>query len=296
MATLLTPTDDKPKVSITLDWLAFTFKESTHEAAKWLRVYASNNAGMAIAPTNGYRDAYRTQNGIVVQWNIDREEMGYHVIIAGSAIRHVLIDNELDQATLIQTVRDAGASITRLDLAKDLQGVNVSLDKIYTALEQKQSIGTARSFSQIHSIGGGNTVYVGSRQSEKFIRIYDKAAQMGLHGVFWYRYELETKGMVARALAALLCESANWASAFDTISRHMVDVPKCDDYQQFFLPGVVEIGIPKLEKKSDREAWIEKQVIPAVLKHVIEFPSSEAVNRLVALIELVKRQGNTPES
>lgn len=283
-------------LSITLDWLAFTFKEDTHEAAAWIRLYADAQGSMAIAPTNGYRSAYRSAQGVVVQWNVDREEMGYHVIIAGAALRHILEYHELDQQALVQTVLHAGASITRLDLAKDLIGTEISLDSVYESMERRETTGTARSFSQIHSLNGGNTIYVGSRQSEKFIRIYDKAAQLGEQNSHWFRYELETKGMVSRALAQLLSEGDNWSSAFDTISTTMVNIPTNRDYQAFYAQGTAAIGIPKLEKKSDREKWIESQVIPAVAKHFVEFPSSAAVARLRALLDLIDKQGNESDT
>lgn len=288
MAALLTASDDKPEYSITLDWLAFTFKEDTHEAATWISLYASDNASMAIAPTNGYRAAYRAKNGIVVQWNTDREEMGYHVVIAGSAIRHILGDYELDQTALVQTVIDAGGSITRLDLAKDVQGIAISLDKIYQAMERGEHSGTARKFAQIHSLNGGNTIYVGSRQSEKFIRIYDKASESGLQGQLWIRYELETKGMVARALANLLCKDGNFVGAFDEITRHMVDLQYIRDYRLFYPVESVPVGIPKQEKQSDREKWIESQVMPAVVKHYVEHPDSKAVALLRAMLDQIE--------
>jgi hypothetical protein len=278
--------------SITLDWLAFTFREDTHEAAGWIRLYANAQGSMAIAPTNGYREAYRTTQGVVVMWNLDRAEMGYHVIISGSALRHVLEHYELDQQAIVQTVLHAGASITRLDLAKDVIGTKISLDSIYESLERGESTGTARSFSQIHSINGGNTIYVGSRQSEKFIRIYDKAAQTGDTSVHWYRFELETKGMVARALCTLLASDAQWVNGFDHIVRGMVHLATNISYALFFQLGTVPVGIPKLEKKTDREAWIEKQVIPAVAKHFVEFPDSAAVARLRALLDILDKQGN----
>ena len=245
---------------------------------------------MAIAPTNGYREAYRTQNGIVVQWNTDREEMGYHVVIAGSSIRNVLCYYELDQTALIQTVVDAGGSITRLDLAKDVQGIAISLDQIYKSMERGEHTGTARSFSQIHSLGGGNTVYVGSRQSEKFIRIYDKGAQQGAEQVLWYRYELETKGMVARAVATLLCANTQWNAAFTTIATAMVNLRTNRDYQAFFADKETPNGIPKLEKKTDREAWIKTQVMPAVVKHFVEHRDSKAVALLRAMLDQIDTQ------
>jgi len=279
-------------LSITLDWLAFTFKVDTHEAAAWIQLFASSEGSVDAAPTNGYRAAYTTQKGVCVMWNIDRPEMGYHVIISGSAIRNITEQSDVDQKALLESVCNAGGSITRLDLAKDLTGKSISLDGIYKKLELRKSIGTARSFSQIHSINGGNTVYVGSRSSEKFIRIYDKAAQIGADGTPWFRYELECKGMVARGLASYLIQNGNWGDGFDTIARGMVDLPGSVDYQAFFDGEKPEIGIPKLEKKSDREAWIESQVIPAVLKHYTDHRDSPAINRLRALLILIDTKGS----
>jgi len=279
-------------LTITLDWLAFTYKEDTHEAANWISIYAGPQGSIPIAPTNGYRSAYRTPQGVVVQWNVDREEMGRHVVISGSALRDVLEYYGLDQQTLVQTVLHSGASITRLDLAKDLIGTEISLDSIYKRMERKQTTGTARSFSQIHSINGGNTVYVGSRQSEKFIRIYDKAAQSALQDVQWYRFELETKGMVARALADILGGFEQWASAFNTIAKAMVDISEDKQWKRFFEDQTIEIGIPKLEKKSDREKWIETQVTPAVVKHFLENKDSKAIETLMTLLQFIKNSGN----
>jgi len=181
-------------LSITLDWLAFTYKEDTHEAAEWIRLHASSTESLSATPRNGYTDAYTAKNGIVVQWNPNRAEMGYHVVIAGSAIRYIWEHDELDQKTLLRSVVNSGASITRLDLAKDAQDVEIDLDAIYEAMEGGRYTGTARKFSQMHSKNGGNTVYVGSRQSEKFIRIYDKASESGLQGELWTRFEIETTG------------------------------------------------------------------------------------------------------
>lgn len=278
-------------ITITLDWIAFTFLQDTENAAKWIHRFARNTSSVAITARNGYRAAYRTKENVDVFWNVDRPEMGYHVIIAGTAIRNICEHYELDQEALLETVLHAGGSITRLDLAKDLTGEECSLDNIYQALERGEHKGTARTFSQIHSLNGGNTIYVGSRQSEKFIRIYDKAAQVGVPQGLWKRYELETKGMVARALASKLMERRSWGGAFDSIATGMVNLEASTDYQAFFPPGNPIIGIPKLEKKSDREKWIEDQVIPAVVKHYIEHSSSKAIALLRSMLDQVDHMG-----
>jgi len=273
--------------SITLDWLAFTFKEDTHEASKWIQLYASDTSAVDCAPTNGYRAAYQTTKGVRVMWNVDRSEMGTHVIAPGSAIQHITDQQNVDQKEFLRSVCDAGASITRLDLAYDLQGEELSLDEIYKALDRKENTGTARTFSQIHSVNGGNTVYVGSRQSEKFIRIYDKQAQTGVKGKAWFRYELETKGMVARSLATYLIQGNEWGDGFVSIAIGMVDLPACVDYQKFFDGEKPEIGIPKLEKETDREKWIREQVAPAVIKHYTQYRGSDAIRWLREMLDYI---------
>lgn len=276
--------------SITLDWLAFTSVENTYDFTRWIHLYASDNAAISITPTNGYRTAYKAKTGVMVQWNVDREEMGYHVVIAGTALRNLLEHNELDQTALLLSVVNTGARITRLDIALDIQGEKPNLDNVYKKLAHKEYKGSARTISQLHSPNGGNTIYIGSRQSEKFIRIYDKAAQQGLQGEVWTRFELETKGMVARSMAKLLIDAGkDWLPVFAGTTGDMVDIPNSADWR-ILRPDSAHVGIPKIEKSSDRERWIETQVIPAVAKHFAEYPDSRAVKRLIDTLELLARK------
>jgi len=279
-------------LSITLDWLAFTFKEDSFDSGTWLHTFASNKGATSIAPTNGYRSAYRTKDRVDVMWNVDRPEMGYHVIVAGTAIRNLCEHMELDQKELVKRAVHAGASITRLDLAKDLTGHDISGVKIYQEMVYGKRTGTARNIANMGNNDNGYTLYVGSRQSEKFIRIYNKAAQQKLQGQIWWRFEIETKGMVARALAQALITGANWSSAFDTMAKHMVDCPDSEDYQSFFEPGVVPIGLPKLERISDREKWISAQVMPAVVKHYAENKDSPAVKLLRQMLDMIDNEAS----
>lgn len=276
-------------LTITLDWLAFTFKEDSQDVGTWLHTFASNQEAIPIAPTNGYGTAYRTRHKVDVMWNIDRPEMGYHVIITGTAIRNICEHMELDQKALVESVVNAGASITRLDLAKDLKGHNLSLDEIYQEMEAGKRTGTARKIAQIHSNNGGNTIYVGSRQSEKFIRIYDKNAEQGRTGELWYRFELEAKGQVARTLVHILLDGTGWDSAFDTVTRYMVDLPNNRQWQLFYSTDTAEVGFPKIEKSSDREKWIDTQVTPAVVKHYMNNRHSEAIKKLRTMLDFVDK-------
>jgi len=277
-------------ITITLDWLAVTFKEFTRETQDFIRAYCSRPTTQAINARNGYTDCQRDYNGVELLWNPDYSSMGQHAVFSGSALRNLFASNELDGQTLLRACINAGGSISRLDLAKDLTEQAVDYEAVYQSLEQGLGGGNSRKVSKVQSNNGGFTVYVGSRQSERFLRLYNKAAEQQLPGVLWSRLEIEAKGMVARATATSLAQSGNWAGVFDGIMSGMVGDAKSVHLENFISRGNVPIGLPKLEKSTDREKWIESQVISAVAKHYIEHRDSAAVKRLIDTLLLIAQQ------
>lgn len=168
--------------TVTIDWLAITIKEPKHEPEDTLGLIARDTKTYPNVPTNGYDTAIRTSGGICAMWHTSRAEMGVHIVISGSALRELLERCEISQRDILRELSNTGGRFTRLDLAKDVRGIQIDLDGIYKAISAGKTKGTARKFAQMHSPNGGNTIYVGSRESERFIRIYDKAAQSGLSG------------------------------------------------------------------------------------------------------------------
>lgn len=92
------------------------------------------------------------------------------------------------------------ARITRIDLAHDdLHGENVSLDWF----DDQDTIGGFVAGGRRPTIekrgnwkrpsGKGRTLYIGSRQSSKFTRIYEKGKQLGDVNSLWVRTEVEYK-------------------------------------------------------------------------------------------------------
>jgi hypothetical protein len=283
-------------LTVTLDWLAFTIKEMTENAEAWFGIHTPTESSTPDAPTNGYRSACRGPNGVVRMWNNDRPEMGHHVILSGSTLRSVVLALNTTQASLLQSAISTGGSVTRLDLAVDSEGVSIDERYIYLQSLAGKAMGTCRTFTLLEGSDGGKTVYMGSRQSERFIRIYDKGAQQGISGIHWHRMELETKGMVARSVAVLLVENSDWHAVFTGVCRKMASFSGIRDYQVFFDGVDVPIGTPKIEKRSDTEAWIEKQVTPAVAKHFIENENSRAVRLLIDMLDYIKRNGQAPDA
>lgn len=267
-------------LTITLDWVSFTLKDKSHEAEEWINTYASPETGVPCKPVQNYTDAYQTSDGILVCWHTHRTEMGTHIVLGGSALRNLWEHHEISQRGLLESISNIGGRVSRIDLAKDLPDVEINYDQIYDKAKKGEYTGTARTPERHQSEKNGDTIYIGSRKSDKYFRIYNKAAEQGLQGQLWARFELQTKSMVARSLHSLLRNNENWQGAFDNIVRNMFTPIDCASYEAFFEPGIIPIGLPMLEKTSDREKWIGSQVMPAVVKHYMEHRDSAAIKTL----------------
>jgi hypothetical protein len=277
-------------LTISIDWLAVTFKEFERETETFIRTYASAPTVQDMSARNGYTVATMDGNGVQLLWNPDYSSMGHHAVFGGSSLRNLFTSGVVSPHSLLRACIDAGGSISRLDLAKDLTEQPIDYEKVYQSLKQGHNGGTARNISRLESADGGTTIYVGSRQSERFVRLYDKAIEQKLPNAIWARLEVETKGMVARAVATALLSNSRWSDAFDAAVVAMVgDVQKAG-LAEFFPGGRVPIGLPKIERQTDREMWIETQVISAVSRHFIDNPNSEAVARLRQTLDLIDRQ------
>lgn len=101
---------------------------------------------------------------------------------------------------------------TRLDIKKDLIGSPVNVKTFQDALENGCYVGRAKQHtctigSAMNGQVQGHTVYIGSRQSEVFFRIYDKGLQQKTADFgFWTRIEGEFKGETADAFLSILSD------------------------------------------------------------------------------------------
>jgi hypothetical protein len=113
---------------------------------------------------------------------------------------------------------------------------------------------------------GGSTVYIGSRQSEFFGRVYDKGVEQQTHSRGqWWRWELEVKGDSAYRVAHRLLEADVESAAIGSIvgdwfrERSGWCLP---------FPSAPAISNGGLEPTStDRKLlWLSRQVRPTVIE------------------------------
>jgi hypothetical protein len=76
----------------------------------------------------------------------------------------------------------------------------------------------------------------------------------------------------------LVMDDADWDKVFNTMAKKFF-VTSEGNYADWLQGGSLP-GLPKIEKQTDREKWINEQVIKAVTEHFAQNPESMAVKAL----------------
>lgn len=199
--------------NVSIDWLSFTLPYTDESMKK----ATSLGDGFDVEDVDYGRFKYtagvKILDGGNVYFNSNRKEMGIHVALNSASL--AIID--LRPLQLVNLIRDWGGVVKRLDLAFDDYEGLLDTDEMYRKILAGEVTTRYRTVSRISNgkVGiaekMGDTINIGRRSSESFIRIYDKAAEQLMKGKelsagveSWVRVELETKGDKAEAVARLL--------------------------------------------------------------------------------------------
>lgn len=245
-------------LSYTVDWDEAKIAVQDHYSVLWPaldRVACWGGEWMRCVPHNGYTIAYQMvrRPGLTVMWNPDQREMGVHVNWSGSALQHIDFERlSLDVYTLT-------SRIGRIDIAVDID------QKMDLAMAREQFkaglVDTLARKCKLLLGEDGDTLYVGSRKSEKCLRIYDKAAQQGITGD-WFRIELECKGDFARGVFLHLLNQPD--SDMRPVIRGFCDFNFLPSWEDMAASPTPTWTMPKAEKRRDREKWLLESVAPAL--------------------------------
>jgi DNA relaxase NicK len=202
--------------------------------------------------THGYR------GWVSGQIQIGERHDGLYFRASGEAAEHVW-----KEAT------ELGYRASRIDLAAtvwyDRARQEVAREAYAASTSVVHRAGRPPSGGLYLNASGGSTCYVGSRSSEKYGRIYDKAAESGSadYRNSW-RYELELKGDSAAVTAVQLSKKSDYRRV---ISEYVAG---------YFAPrgvridwhGVEPNDLPdptgRLSDDDSRLAWLASAVAPAV--------------------------------
>lgn len=208
-----------------IDWISFTFDliDDVSECIEFLG-FVPHDFILMPKGDKGYRSMRKLNSDNIRILSDGNPNMGIHIDISGSAIESLLfawqkkntvqtpfnneavLYNSIEHnllADLLSSLVEVG-HFTRVDLAIDDIGCTYfSCDDILNLIENQQVISRFRNYKNIaprllkDGSKQGHTIYFGSRQSNVFLRIYDKKLeQLNKHRTLshdWIRWELELK-------------------------------------------------------------------------------------------------------
>ena len=194
-----------------IDWLSFTTRK--HTVVDLVDLLGLRNCPFeTVSGSKGFR--WRQYfNGISIHFNeAEFQSMSGEFIwleMSGQGCRTFESYGNGNYEMLFKLVRAdcENIHITRLDIAfDDMSGV-FDIDKICDDVRQEHFVSRTSRYQSIYS-NAGNAVYFGSKQSNVFIRIYDKASERGYDKskLHWVRCELQLKDINARGFVVKLAE------------------------------------------------------------------------------------------
>ena len=292
-----------------VDWLEFTIKDNENPFQVIEMIgYEPADFDFTDRGCQGYKKTARHCVDSVIVMYDGNENMGVHVRISGSAVDSFL-NNYFEKRILYnadrQSVRkdcwttafndlcdivSAHGQFTRLDLAiDDFTKDFFTCDELWSLCDNGQCVSKFRTrnrndkkkISENEKIG--DTIYFGSRQSDVFLRVYDKFLEQtekenDPECDSWMRWELEIKGLKADYVANQLAErNVDEGTIVVGILSNYIRFIKIDDSNrsrctvldkwQKFIDGIekLRIVIGKILHTVDRKLdWIKRQCLPTI--------------------------------
>ncbi|MGL4234382.1 MAG: replication initiation factor domain-containing protein [Casimicrobium sp.] len=188
------------KDKVKIDWLSVTatWRALTDLGFALGFVDAGAHGAARQKGRYGYNASYQFASGFTILFN-EGVTAGAkcHAQISGKLL-DVARAGGLDDDDIIDLVTREGYHLTRVDVALDVVGCPHSLlslgsNEIYT--DSSNNVGRPLRKTHIKDVsGGGETIYIGSRQSDRMMRCYDKGAEQKQEPGEWLRFEIEFKG------------------------------------------------------------------------------------------------------
>lgn len=193
------------------DWLRFT-APTLDARDELLRTFPELELDKDVIAGKGvYTDGQRILLGGkpcgTIEWAPKHPEWKVSFTFSGSDLLNWR--GNVAPGQLIMFPIEWGYNITRVDLALDVLHPDGELQELAQAVESGSVTTRTKTNGVIRSRNAesdkGLTIYLGSRQSDKYVRLYHKGAQMGTDDN-WVRLEIEAKGDYALALSKRLAK------------------------------------------------------------------------------------------
>ena len=273
-----------------VDWLSF--RSETHDFFSMSEYLGLTKCSWASG--NGFY-GYRFRkwcNGISIHYGNDSVD-GVLVEMSGTGCRSFeTFSDGSDWVTIFfDILHDDDFVVTRLDIAFDDKSGLIPIKKLYRDIGLENYVSKFKSTSIVredHPGHVGQTIYLGSCQSEIRYRIYDKAYERGFSDMHWIRFECQLRrSMAANFIRDLVQSDFNVGQLFASVLTNyfrVVHPPKQSDQNKRRWP-VARYWKKLVEDALPVSLWERKDL--EYNKHACEnYVYKQAGNSAYALIQI----------
>ncbi len=268
--------------TFTIDWLAFS-AVGTYDANHPAIAYKYETwSWMEGKGSYGYDKSISTSDGCRIMWSSTRQDMGTYISYSGKAL-NAYLSREIYPTDIMQAHVSNGDVCKRIDLAIDVSNSAIEIADLYDLLKRGLADTTAKKYSLITS-NTGDTLYVGSRESEQFLRIYDKAKEQGDMATDKKRIELEIKGDRSKQICAILSDAT--IESADRRTRALINSVIVFDSEIWReIMGTDAQGLARSkDNDSDTEKWLLEQVAPAMARYILKVGKHDVLKRFINIV------------
>ena len=191
------------------DWLTIT--STMHDVPSVIDLLGMTPDMFTPADTGRYGYAQRTFcGGISIMSAGFSDTMGVCVEMSGQGCRDFETMGNGDYFNLFRLILENSnqMKITRLDVAYDIHDSSLDFDSLIKDTLDGNWVSYWNKW--LYEISDeGQSVCFGSRQSEMYLRIYDKAAERGIPNMDWKRIEMVLKRDRAFQFVKVLCDNSS---------------------------------------------------------------------------------------
>lgn len=265
------------EVNFAVDWLTMTFTSGDPMTFARSMGYGEMSQTDAVPP-RGYNVCVELESGLRIAKHSERPEQGTLFQLSGNCIAWYLVHQEMTWHAIMSSSKNNGGRASRVDLAIDAKNSGLTLvDLCKPNLIPYRGKGRTPKYIPVGTQEDGWRVYVGSRQSEKFLRVYDKAKEQGWENTDIVRIELECKGEVAHAIGWEFphMEIAQCVDMAKTLIKTVASF-RVDAWDEIMLSREVGLSLPKPSER-DTLGWLVRVAAPALAKQMHKKASQDVL-------------------
>lgn len=237
-----------------IDWIAGTFK-------KGVDIVYPPILTQKFIPCKGYlnyTEGSQFEDGRRSFVNPLHPEWGTHIVWSGSA----LADCPIAPESLVTSLFNANFSFSRIDLAIDAKGFNLKPSDATEYIAKKEIKTRAKEYPLWRDAQAtGYTQYIGKKSSEIYMRIYDKAAELGVLED-WTRVEIVVRGKRTQLAAQQIVRDVD----FRSIVKGFANFENWEQWSE--IMEVEAVKLPADRSTSQTLQWLLRSAAPSLAREM----------------------------